>query len=84
MASHFGGTRNAMVVSWPRRIKDKGSLRTQFHHVIDIAPTLLQAAGVAEPSMVNGVRQKPMEGISMMYTFDAGKSPSRRKTSISK
>ena len=70
VASHFGGTRNGMVISWPARIKDAGGLRTQFHHVIDIVPTILEATGVRFPVMVNGVAQKPIEGVSMVYTFD--------------
>ncbi len=70
VASHFGGTRNGMVVSWPAWIADKGSKRFQFHHVVDIVPTLLEVIGIAEPTMVNGVAQKPLEGTSMAYTFD--------------
>ena len=80
VASHFGGTRNAMVISWPKRIKDAGGLRSQFHHCIDIVPTILEAVGIPEPSMVNGVPQKPIEGVSMLYTFDDPKAPSRRRT----
>jgi arylsulfatase len=73
VASHFGGTRNPMLVSWPARIADKGGLRSQFHHVIDIAPTLLEAAGLQAPDVLNGVAQKPIDGVSMAYTFaDAG------------
>jgi arylsulfatase len=78
IASHFGGTRNAMVVAWPKRIKDKGGIRGQFHHCIDIAPTILEAAGIPAPRMVNGVAQKPIEGVSMLYTFDDAKAESRR------
>ena len=74
VASHFGGTRNPLVVSWPARIKDTGGIRTQFHHVIDIVPTILEAAGIPEPSRVNGVKQKPIEGVSMIYTFDDAKA----------
>ncbi len=80
VASHFGGTRNGLVISWPARIKDKGGIRTQFHHVIDIAPTILEAVGVQAPSVLNGVPQKPVEGVSMAYTFDDAKAPSRRRT----
>lgn len=69
VASHFGGTRNPLVVSWPAKITDKGGIRPQFHDVIDVAPTLLEAAGVKEPSAVNGVTQKPIEGVSMVYSF---------------
>jgi arylsulfatase len=80
VASHFGGTRNGMVISWPARIKDKGGIRTQFHHVIDIAPTVLEAVGVQSPSVLNGVTQKPVEGVSMVYSFDSAKAPSTRRT----
>lgn len=80
VASHLGGIRNGMVITWPKRIKEKNGLRSQFHHVIDIMPTILEATGVKAPSMVNGVRQTPIEGVSMMYTFDSAKSPSPRKT----
>src|SRR5450631_165992 len=80
IASHFGGTRNGLVISWPARIKDKGGIRTQFHHVIDIAPTILEAVGVQSPSVLNGVPQKPIEGTSMVYTFDNEKAPSKRRT----
>ena len=69
VASHLGGTRNPLVISWPARITDKGGVRSQFHHVIDIAPTILEAAGIAEPTEVNGVKQKPIEGVSMLYSF---------------
>jgi len=80
IASHFGGTRNGLVISWPARIKDKGGIRTQFHHVIDIAPTILEAVGVPSPSVLNGVPQKPIEGTSMVYAFDDAKAPSRHRT----
>src|SRR4051812_12430809 len=80
VASHFGGTRNGMVISWPGKIKDKGGIRTQFHHVIDIAPTILEAAGVQSPSVLNGVPQKPIEGVSMVYSFDNAKAPSTHHT----
>jgi arylsulfatase len=80
VASHFGGTRNAMVMSWPKRISDRGGLRSQFHHVIDIVPTLLEVAGIPEPREVNGVPQKPIEGISMAYTFADKVAPGRRIT----
>jgi arylsulfatase len=80
VASHFGGTRNAMVIAWPKRIKDTGGLRSQFHHCIDIVPTILEALGLPEPSMVNGAPQKPMEGVSMAYTFGDAKAPTRRRT----
>jgi arylsulfatase len=82
VASHFGGTRNPMVVSWPKRIKDKGGLRDQFHHVNDIAPTILDVIGLEQPEYVNGVKQKPMEGVSFAYTFadDGAKAEERKKT----
>jgi arylsulfatase len=70
VASHFGGTRNGMALCWPNGIKAKGEIRQQFHHVIDIVPTILEAAGLPEPYSVNGVAQKPIEGGSMAYTFD--------------
>ena len=79
VASNFGGTRNPLVVSWPARIKAKGEMRSQFHHVIDIAPTVLEAAGIPEPKTVNGVVQTPIEGVSMVYTFDdaEGRGPAQ-------
>ena len=79
--SFFGGTRQGMAMSWPRRITDKGGVRSQFHHVIDIAPTILEAAGIRAPDFVDGVEQKPIEGVSMAYTFDKAneKAPSRRR-----
>jgi arylsulfatase len=79
IASHFGGTRNGMVISWPARIKDKGGIRTQFHHVIDIYPTVLEAVGVQSPSVLNGAPQAPIEGVSMAYTFADAKAPSRHR-----
>ena len=80
IASHFGGTRNGLVISWPKRISDAGGLRSQFHHIIDIAPTILDAAGVPEPREVDGVAQKPIEGISMAYTFADKDAAGRRVT----
>ena len=65
VASHFGGTRQGLAISWPGHIKDVGGIRTQFHHVIDIVPTILEAAGIQAPEMVNGIKQKPIEGVSM-------------------
>ena len=70
VASSFGGTRNGMVVHWPKGIQAKGELRTQFGHVIDVAPTILEAAGLPEPKVVNGTPQIPIEGVSIAYTFD--------------
>src|SRR6516225_4905981 len=71
IASHFGGTRQGMAISWPKAIKDKGGIRNQFHHFIDIVPTILEATGIKAPSVVDGIPQKPVEGVSMMYSFDA-------------
>jgi arylsulfatase len=70
VASHFGGTRQGMVISWPGHIDDVGGVRNQFHHVIDIVPTILEASGIRAPDMVDGIKQKPIEGVSMTYTFD--------------
>jgi arylsulfatase A-like enzyme len=80
VASHFGGTRNGMAISWPARIKDRGGVRHQFHHVIDVVPTILEAAGLPEPVMVNGVAQRPIEGVSMMYSWDDARAAGRRVT----
>jgi arylsulfatase len=80
VASHFGGTRNGMVLHWPERIKAGGGIRSQFHHVIDVAPTVLEAANLPEPKMVKGVEQRPMDGVSMLYTIDDAKAADRRKT----
>ncbi len=79
IASHFGGTRNPLVISWPNRIKNSGGIRTQFHHVIDIVPTILEAAEIQQPSSVNGIAQKPIEGVSMVYTFDDAKAEERHR-----
>jgi len=82
VASHFGGTRNGMAIAWPARIKDAGGIRHQFHHVIDIVPTILEATGIAAPATVSGISQKPIEGVSMVYTWDKANAaaPSARKT----
>ena len=80
VASHYGGTRNGMVVVWPARIKDAGSIRSQWHHVIDVTPTILEAAKLPQPKFVNGIKQKPIEGVSMVYTFDNAKAPTRHRT----
>jgi arylsulfatase len=82
VASHFGGTRQGMVIAWPKRIKDAGGIRTQFHHMIDIMPTLLEATGIPAPATVNGIAQKPIEGVSMAYTFDQAnaRAASKRQT----
>lgn len=80
VASHFGGTRNGTIVHWPRGIKAKGEVRNQFHHVIDVAPTLLEVAGLPEPVFVNGVQQRPIEGVSMAYSFDDADASERHET----
>ncbi|HRH69449.1 MAG TPA: arylsulfatase [Flavobacteriales bacterium] len=80
VASHFGGTRNGMVVHWPKGITAKGELRSQFHHVIDVAPTVLEACHLPEPSMVNGVEQRRMDGVSMAYSFGDAKAAERHTT----
>ncbi len=80
VASHFGGTRNPLIISWPARIKDRGGLRSQFLHVIDIVPTLYEAAGVTPPDMLNGIEQKPIEGVSFLQTFTDAKTPETRTT----
>ena len=82
VASHFGGTRNGLVISWPKRIKQTGEVRSQFSSVIDIAPTILEAAGVKAPTMLNGVKQTPIEGISLVYSFDDAKAPTRHKHAV--
>ncbi len=80
VASHYGGTRNSMVISWAKGIKEKGGLRSQWHHIIDIAPTLLDVAGIEEPSRVNGIEQVPMQGVSMKYSFSDAKAKSTHTT----
>jgi len=80
VASHFGGTRNPMIISWPKRITDGGGLRAQFLHVIDIVPTLYEICGITAPTMLNGVPQKPIEGLSFAFAFDDAQAASRRKT----
>ena len=82
IASHFGGTRQGMCVSWPGHIKDAGGIRNQFHHVIDVAPTILEVCGIRQPETVDGIQQSPIEGTSFAYTFDAASAdtPSRHKT----
>jgi len=79
VASHWGGTRNGTIVHWPNGIKAKGETRSQFCHVIDVAPTILEAAGLPEPTFVNGVQQSPIEGTSMVYSFDDAKAPERHE-----
>ena len=82
VASHFGGTRQGLAISWPGHITDVGGMRPQFHHVIDIVPTILEAAGIKAPDEVNGIKQKPIEGVSMAYTFDKANAnaPSKHDT----
>jgi arylsulfatase len=80
IASHYGGTRNGLVVSWPKGIADQGTIRTQWHHVIDIVPTIYEACGVTPPEVVSGIRQKPIDGVSMAYSFADAAAPSRRTT----
>ncbi|MXO66431.1 arylsulfatase [Altericroceibacterium endophyticum] len=79
VASHFGGLRDGMVVSWPAGIKDKGEVRDQFTHVIDVAPTIYDAAGITPPEKVDGVVQQPIDGISFTYSFDNASAPERHK-----
>ena len=78
VASHFGGTRNGLVICWPARIRDTGGIRPQFHHVVDIVPTILEVTGLKFPSSLNGVAQRQLEGVSMAYTFDDARAPSQR------
>jgi arylsulfatase len=82
ICSHFGGIRQGMAISWPKMIKDQGGIRHQFHHMIDIVPTILEATGIPAPVTVDGIKQKPIEGVSLAYTFDQAnaKAPSTRKT----
>jgi arylsulfatase len=80
VASHWGGTRNGTVVHWPRGIEAKGEVRSQFHHVIDVAPTVLEVAGLPEPAFVHGVEQRPIEGVSMRYAFDDASAAERHTT----
>jgi arylsulfatase len=80
IASHFGGTRNGMVISWPARIKEKGGLRSQFCHVIDIVPTIYAAANITPPTMLDGVEQKPLDGTSLVYSFDKPDAPTVHNT----
>ena len=79
IASHFGGTRQGMVIAWPKVIKDAGGIRQQFHHVIDVVPTILEVTGIPAPKMVNGIAQKPIEGVSMAYTFDKANADAASK-----
>lgn len=80
VASHFGGTRNGVAIRWPQGFRAKGEIRPQFHHIIDIAPTVLDAAGIPQPTRVNGVNQRPMDGVSMRYALDDAAAADRRRT----
>jgi arylsulfatase len=80
VASHWGGTRNGTIVHWPKGIKGKGEIRSQFSHIIDVAPTILEAAGLPEPVFVNGVQQHPIEGVSMAYSFNDAKAAEQHET----
>ncbi|MEL1252183.1 arylsulfatase [Flavobacterium sp. DGU38] len=80
VASHFGGTRNPMIIDWPAKIKNKGGLRSQFTHVIDVVPTIYEAVGITAPTELNGIQQKPIEGISFAYTFNDAKAKERHNT----
>lgn len=80
VASHWGGTRNGTVIHWPKGIRSKGQIRSQFHHVIDVAPTILEAAGLPQPESVNGIQQDPIEGVSMLYSFDDAQAAERHET----
>jgi arylsulfatase A-like enzyme len=80
IASHWGGTRNGTIVRWPNGIKAKGEVRNQFHHVIDVVPTILEAAGLPQPTFVNGIEQAPIEGVSMTYSFEDAEAPDRHTT----
>ncbi len=80
VASHWGGTRNGTIVHWPRGMAARGEVRSQFHHVIDVAPTVLEVAGLPQPTVVNGVDQRPIEGVSMAYSFDGATEADRRQT----
>jgi arylsulfatase A-like enzyme len=80
IASHYGGTRNGMVIVWPAHINEAGGIRSQWHHVIDVTPTILQAAKLPQPKFVDGIKQKPMEGVSMVYSFADAKAPTTHTT----
>ncbi len=80
VASHWGGTRNGAVIHWPKGIQSRGEIRSQFHHVIDVAPTILEAAGLPQPESVNGIQQDPIEGVSMIYSFSDAKATERHET----
>src|SRR5262249_60715236 len=77
MASHLGGTRDPMAIAWPRRVRHDASMRSQFTHVIDVGPTILEAAGIPEPTIVDGIAQEPMDGTSFVFSFDEPEAPER-------
>jgi len=79
VASYFGGTRQGMCISWPGHIKDAGGIRSQFHHMIDIVPTILEVSGIPAPEYVDGIKQAPIEGVSMAYTFDSANASAQSK-----
>ncbi len=79
VASHFGGTRNGLAISWPAKIKGRGEIRSQFHHVTDIMPTILEAAGLPAPTEINGIPQKEIEGVSMVYSFNDANAPTEKQ-----
>jgi arylsulfatase A-like enzyme len=78
----FGGTRNGTIVHWPNGFKARGEIRRQFHHIIDVAATVLDAAGLPEPTLVNGIQQMPLHGVSMTYAFDDAEAPEARETQL--
>lgn len=80
VASHYGGTRNGLIVHWPRGFPARGEVRQHWHHVIDVAPTILEAAGIPQPHTINGIEQRPIEGVSMLYSFRDGQAPERHTT----
>jgi arylsulfatase len=80
VASHWGGTRNGTILHWPNGFKARGEVRAQFHHVIDVAPTVLEAARLPHPTFVHGIQQKPIEGVSMLYSFDGAEAPDTHET----
>jgi arylsulfatase len=82
VASHFGGTRQGLAISWPGHVNGAGGIRKQLHHVIDIVPTIREATGIRAPEVLDGIKQKPIEGVSMAYTFDKANAnaPSKRET----
>ena len=79
VASHWGGTRNGTIVHWPNGFDAKGEVRSQFHHVVDVAQTILEVAGLPAPEMVNGIAQAPFEGVSMAYSFGDAQAPDRHQ-----